>query len=193
MKHGVLLAALGLSCTLLAGQARAVEVRSIEVTRADTRYHVRMDVRLDVPATAAYAVFADLSLLPRINPAVRVARALDERVAAGLRRVYTDVRVCVSFFCRRLEQVQDMRFTSRGDGGDVSAQVIPERSDLRYGRANWTLRDCAGRTCLGFDAELEPRFWVPPLIGPWLVQRKLREEAMQTSAGIERLARGAAP
>lgn len=191
MKRGAVLAAV--SCALLSAGAQAVEVRAIDVTRNEARYRVSMDVQLEVPAPAAYAVFADVSRLPQINPAVREARVLDESVATGPRRVYTDVRVCVSFFCRHLRQVQDMRFTPRPDGGDVQAVVLPERSDLRYGLANWTLRDCGGRTCLHFEAELEPRFWVPPVIGPWLMQRKLREEAMQTSAGIERLARAATP
>lgn len=191
MKRGQLLAATLL--TLGSLDAAAVELRRIEVTREGDRYRVLMNVSLDVSAPAAYAVFADIEKLPQINPAVRTARELTEPVPANLRRVYTDVRMCVSFFCRQLEQVQDMRFTQRPDGGDVSASVIPERSDLRYGLANWQLRDCSGRTCLSFEAELEPRFWVPPLIGPWLIQRKLREEAMQTSAGIERLARAAAP
>lgn len=192
MKHGPLLASV-LCGALMSGPALAVELRAIEVTRGESRYRVRMDVQLDVPAPAAYAVFADISRLPRINPAVREARVLEEPGAEGLRRVYTDLRVCVSFFCRRLQQVQDMRFTARPDGGDVQAVVIPERSDLRYGLANWALRDCGGRTCLHFEAELEPHFWVPPVIGPWLMQRKLREEAMQTSAGIERLARASTP
>lgn len=177
----------------MSASAQSVEVRAIEVTRSEARYRVSMDVQLDVPAPAAYAVFADISRLPQINPAVREARVLDEVLDIGLRRVYTDVRVCVSYFCRRLRQVQDMRFTLRPDGGDVQAIVLPERSDLHYGLAKWALRDCSGRTCLHFEAELEPRFWVPPVIGPWLMQRQLREEALQTSAGIERLARSASP
>lgn len=190
MKRGPTLGAALL--TLASLDAAAVELRSVEVTREGARYRVSMSVSLDVSAPAAYAVFADVSLLPQINSAVRTVRVLSEDAPRGLRRVYTDVRMCVSFFCRQLEQVQDMRYAPRPDGGDVSARVIPERSDLLYGLANWQLRDCSGRTCLSFQAELEPRFWVPPLIGPWLIQRKLREEALQTSAGIERLARSTA-
>lgn len=173
---------------LLCLHARAYELHDIRVTRETPRYRVHMEVSLDVPAAAAYAVFSDVRRLPQINPAVREVRVIEE-TSTGARRVYTDVRMCLSVFCRHLEQVQDMRFEPSAAGGRVRARVIAELSDLRYGLADWTLRECAGRTCLRFDAELEPDFWVPPLIGPWLIQRKLREEAMQTSAGIERLAR----
>ncbi|MGQ0502109.1 MAG: SRPBCC family protein [Panacagrimonas sp.] len=169
------------------GEALAFELLDIAVERADARYRVHMSVTLDASARAAYEVFSDVTQLPRINPAVLEARTLPEPVAAG-QRVMTRVRVCISFFCRQLRQVQDMQFLPGATGGEIRAEVIPERSDLRYGRASWSLEDCGHRACLRFDAELEPDFWVPPLIGPWLIQRKLRGEAMETSAGIERLA-----
>ncbi|MGQ0698716.1 MAG: SRPBCC family protein [Panacagrimonas sp.] len=173
------------------GTASAFELHEITVVHAGERYRIEMSVSLDVPARDAFGVFSDVSKLPQINPSVREARVLRENISAGL-RVYTNVRMCISFFCRHLEQVQDMQFLPDGTGGEIRADVLPERSDLRYGRAHWTLKDCAGRTCLKFDAELEPDFWVPPLIGPWLIQRKLRSEAMETSDGIERLARAKA-
>lgn len=168
--------------------ASAYQLGRVDVHREAARYHVALEVQLDVPATAAYAAFADARQLPAINPAVKIARLM-QGAPVGASRIYTDIRVCISFFCRHLEQVQDMRYAPHAHGGAISARVIPELSNLRFGEARWTLDDCAGRTCLNFAATLEPGFWVPPLIGPWLMQRKLREEAMQTSAGIERVAR----
>jgi len=90
-----------------------------------------------------------------------------------------------------------MRYAPRPDGGDLHAEVLPAQSDFSYGRADWQFRPAGTSTHLRFSAELEPAFWVPPLLGPWLVERSLREEAERTSAGIERLAaavtHGAAP
>lgn len=181
--------ALLLTTVITAGAAHAVEIHSVVVQHEDARYRVSMRVTLDAPADAAYAVFADLPRLKEVNPAVRDVRIL-ETLSDDTRRVYTEVRACVSFFCRHLKQVQDMRFDPRSKGGRVQARVIPERSDFHHGDASWDFRDCdQGRTCLDFDAHLEPAFWVPPLIGPWLIKRKLHEEAIQTSRGLERLAR----
>jgi hypothetical protein len=177
---------------LASGAAVAYEIQDVRVDYQAPRYRIDMQVMLDVPAPAAYALFADPANLPRINPAVKQARIIATAPGA-LPRLYTDVRMCVSFFCRHIEQVQEMRQAPREDGGALQASVIPELSDLRYGQASWDLRDCGDRTCLRFSAEIEPAFWIPPLIGPWLVQRKLREEAMQTSAGIERLVRETGP
>ena len=182
-------AALALLAILFAAPAaHAVEIQSVDVEQQDARYRISMRVTLDAPARASYDIFTDLPRLPQINPSVREVQVL-ESPAADQRRVFTDVRTCVSVYCRQLKQVQDMRFQPRVDGGAVTAQVLPERSDLRFGEASWDFRDCAGKTCLSFDAQLEPAFWVPPLIGPWLIKRKMHEEAVQTSEGLERLAR----
>jgi hypothetical protein len=51
-------------------------------------------------------------------------------------------------------------------------------------------------TCLDVRIELVPAFWVPPVIGPWVIRRKMEEEARLTSAGLEQMARspaGASP
>lgn len=171
---------------------QAVEIRDVGISYEAPRYRVNMQVVLDAPATRTYAVFADPVQLARINPALREVRVLEAPVQGG-QRLATVVRVCIAGFCRHLRQVQDMRYAPRGEGGgEVQARVIPERSDFRYGHATWSFLDCGTQqTCLHFQAELEPAFWVPPLIGPWLIQRKLRSEAIATSQGLERLARDA--
>lgn len=186
-----------LACALFAGRAQAVQIDQLQVTQNGARYRLHMQLRLDAEPARAYAVFADHRNLPRINPAVRSVQALP--VPASLQntsdaRLRTELRVCVSWFCRTLVQVQDMRHEPAADGGTLSAQVLPELSDLRYGLALWRIWNCAPQApaCLSFEAELDPKFWIPPFIGPWLMERKLRAEAIQTSQGIERLAREAA-
>lgn len=183
----------GLAALVLAlpAAADAFDVQSVRVSHRDDRYKVSMRVTLDAPAVDTYAVFADPARLREVNPAIREVEVLEDR-GPGERRVRTRVRACVSVFCRQLGQVQDMRYHPARDGGSIEAHVLPQMSDFRYGEATWDFRACeSDRTCLAFDAELEPAFWIPPLLGPWLIERKLREEAIQTSQGLERLARRA--
>lgn len=180
------------AAALLAIPAPAVEIQSVDVHHQGDRYRVSMRVTLDAPASDSFAVFSDPVRLRQVNPAIRAVEVLEDH-GPGLRRVRTRVRACVALFCRQLGQVQDMRYRPDAEGGRIDAQVLPDRSDFRYGQAAWIFRACSGdRTCLAFDAELEPAFWVPPVVGPWLIERKLRDEAIQTSRGLERLARAAA-
>jgi hypothetical protein len=177
---------------LAAAPVRAATIESLSVAHDGARYRVEMQVRLNTPAAASYAVFADPASLPRVNPAVQTVQVLqrggDERA-----RIYTEVQVCAMLYCKLLHQTQDMHYAARPDGGDLQADVVPEASDFSYGQAQWQFRPAGSATELHFHAELQPAFWIPPVIGPWLVERSLREEAERTSAGIERLAQPPAP
>lgn len=166
----------------------AASIDTLVVDHAGPRYTMHLAARLDTPLPASYAVFRDFDNLPTINDAIERMQRL-AGAPEGAERLYTRVRVCVWFYCTHLDQVQDIHEVREGDARGLDAIVLPEHSNLRFGSARWRMRDCAGRTCLDFTAELEPDFWVPPIIGPWAIERVMRGEALQTSDGIERLAR----
>lgn len=164
----------------------AAEVESVKVDRDGDRYRIQMRSRLSVPPKAAHAVFTRFEDLPAINPSVRRAQVIDDSGATT--RVATDLRVCIVLFCPRLKMTQDMRTGADGESYTLTAAVVPEYSDFRYGLGTWAFSPCGQGTCLRFDAELEPDFWIPRLIGTWLMKRELRSQAVATSEGIERLA-----
>lgn len=177
------------ACLLLLATTTALaeDVDRLDVGRDGARYRVDLHARLDAPLADAYAVFSDFHNLPKINDAVEAVAPLPAP-QPGTERWRTRVRVCVAFFCTHLEQVQDVRHSQDASGYRLDATVIPEMSNLRYGKADWRLERCGAQTCLSFSAELEPDFWVPPLLGPWLIGRALRREAHTTAIGIETLA-----
>ncbi|NKF24526.1 SRPBCC family protein [Solimonas marina] len=172
---------------LMAAAAYAESVEQLDVGHADGRYSIELQATLNAPLDDAYAVFSDFNNLPKINDAIESVEALPEPTD-GLERWRTNVRVCISFFCTHLKQVQDVRKWRDGAVYQLSADVIPSMSNLRYGTAQWQLSSCGSQTCLHFAATLEPDFWVPPLIGPWVIERVMRRQAHSTAAGIERLA-----
>ena len=179
--------ALGLLC---ASSAQAATIQSVEVSRDETRYTVTMHAWIDASATSAFAVFSDPARLPQINPAVQLAQVLGKG-AAGATRLYSEVKVCVAVYCRTLHQTQDMLYAPLPDGGDIRAEMLPATGDFRSGSGEWHFRSAGRGTDLQFRAQMEPSFWIPPVIGPWIVERSLRAEAERTSEGIERLARAA--
>lgn len=140
-----------------------------------------MTVQVGVAAASAYRVMTDFEALPEVNNNVLIAKRLPNE------HLHTVVEMCVAFFCRQVNQVQHYETEPPGV---LRMLVVPERSDLRFGMAQWRFQPLNQNTSLlHFDAQLEPDFWVPPLIGPWLVQRKLQQQALITSNGIERVAR----
>jgi hypothetical protein len=74
----------------------------------------------------------------------------------------------------------------RENGSDmVVATVNPARSDFSSGRSEWKILPAgAGQTRIVLRRTLEPSFWVPPLIGPWVIKNKMVQEL---SVMLERL------
>lgn len=172
---------------LITAQAGAAQVDGVRVEHDSGRYAIRMQARLDAAPQAAFAAFTDYARLPQINDAIENVRLLSG-APAGATRLHSRVRICVTFFCRRLTQIQDLRTASGKDSYTLEAIVLRDSGDLRSGHAQWRMSACGRQTCLEFRAELEPDFWVPPLLGPWLIERKLQQEAVVTARGIEHLA-----
>lgn len=164
---------------VLAGtDASAAEVDTVEVTRDGDRYRVAIVVRVEAARAQAYAVFTDYEALARVNPAV------EHSELCGPGCLHNVVRFCVGPFCRRATQTQTFKETVPER---IDMTVIPERSDWRYGEAQWRFSELdETHAGLRFDAVLEPDFWVPPLIGTWLIRHALTRHARITAEGIER-------
>jgi len=104
----------------------------------------------------------------------------------GSTRVHTRSRVCVWVFCKTLEHVQRMR---QSGPGRLEADSVPQLSDFAYGFTRWELAPEGDGTRFELRAELRPGFWVPPLLGPLLIERGLSSSALQALEGLERESR----
>ncbi len=177
-------ARLGLAGVLLVlGLALAGSLIGVQVSRSGHHYRVVVDARLDASAEAVLRVLTDFDHLDRLNQDILESQVIG-RPAPGRSRVRTLSKVCVALFCKRLLQVQDVE---RQANGDLVAVMVPRLSDFRSGRASWHFTAEGGGTRMHFVSDMEPAFWVPPLIGPWLIQRALRREARRTLANLDRL------
>lgn len=170
----------------LDADASAAELESVDVVRDGTVFRIELRSRLSVSPERAFAAFTRYQDLPRINPSVREVAVLSRE--GDLVRVRSELRVCLALYCPRMTMTQDMRGWGVDGTWALSATMVPEASDFRSGFGAWTFAPCTGGTCLVFRAELEPDFWVPRPLGNWLMRRVLREQAVTTSEGIERLA-----
>lgn len=167
--------------------ASAAVIEHLHIAESQNRFSLVLQARLSTPLDASFRTFRNFANLPAINDAVEEVD-LRATPSPDVQRLYTRVRVCIWLFCTHLDQVQDIRRADDNGALGLVADVLPDQSNLRYGHAEWRMQDCEGQTCLSFTATLEPDFWVPPLIGPWAIERAMRREALQTANGIERLA-----
>jgi hypothetical protein len=173
---------------LMPFSAAAVDISSSGIRQEDSAYSVHVDAYIDAPLSVVRAAITNFENLAAINPSFEESSVLIR--TAELQRVRTVVNVCILVFCKRIVQVQDVRMP---DAYTIRASMVPGISDFRSGEARWLLQEQDGGTQLHFSHVFEPDFWVPPLIGPWMIERKLVEEVEVTAHHIEQQARKAVP
>ncbi len=181
--------ALALMC--LMPQAHAARVVSVRVRRSGAHFLLRMRITLDAAPAAVFQALEDYAALPRYEPDVRSLRTEPMRERDRV-RLFMTLHACVLFFCKTMRQEQIMTATATGNGGVVRSELVPQGSDFRQGHGLWRVAPCASgdpASCLSVRIEVVPSFWVPPVIGPWLIREKLREQAHRASIGLEQLAR----
>ncbi len=170
---------------LLSGtDASAGEVYTAVVTHQSGSYSVEVDALIEAPESAVRALLTDYSHLERVHPAVQFSEILAHS-GPGAYQVRMVTKACVWFFCRRINQVQTM---TEGGDGSITAMADPAQSDLKHGYARIEVWQEQQGIRVLIRSEVEPDFWIPPVIGPWLIMRRLHSEALATVANLERLA-----
>ena len=180
-----------LALSWFAIQAHAAQVLDVQVTRAGERFVIGMHIGIDASPPAVFRALQDYSAMMRYNPDLQAVRVQPTGIADRV-RLFTAVHTCVLVFCKTMHQEQIMTAVANPDGGVLEAELLPHGGDFKAGRARWTVGTCPGdrrMTCVDARIELVPAFWVPPVIGPWVLRRKMAEEARRTGAGLELVAR----
>ncbi len=174
-----------LALWFLASAAHAAEIRELDVQHEDGRYTVRFDVLLAAPIERLKYFLTDYDRYTDHFASIKESRVLS-RTPPGTVRVRFKLRSCILFFCRSVIQVKDI---SEKPDGAIEARIDPAASDFRDAVEHWRLTDERGQTRLQYRAELTPTFYVPPLIGPWLIKRQIRAALNAGGETLEALAR----
>ena len=166
--------------------AGAAEIQEIDVSKKSDKYLVNSVTFMAAPIEDVFDVLADYDRFHRVSSTFVESRFL-EKEANGNGVVYTVAKGCIAFFCRTLKRTEKLEVTAPTV---ITASVIPERSDLKFGVATWDLETVEGGTRVVYRMEMQPDFWMPPLIGAYLMKRSLSKVGGKAAQRIEDLALG---
>jgi len=168
----------------VAAPSRAVEPVEFRAYENGGEYHVSTEVVLHAPAESVRAVLTDYVHAYRLDPSITesaVLPSLDEDVV----RLQTRIQDCVAFYCVDLVSVADIKELP---SGDLDVVVIPELSSFRSGTAEWRIEAREGETRVRYELRVEPDFFIPPLIGRFIIIKKLRNEILTIFSRLECMA-----
>lgn len=163
----------------------AADLREVTVDRDGKHYRMRSEVFFDVDRTTLYNVFRDWDLSTEFSSWVVEARNLapDDTGQPGF---YIRNHGCVLFVCKTLVRegyVDDEPYRF------IRASAVAERSDFEISNETWEFASEGSGTLVVYELEMSPKFWVPPVIGPWAIKRKLRNDGGEALDRIEAIAK----
>ena len=168
------------------GSAYAAEMRSVDVEYKNSRYIMQSEVWFNAPLEQVYEVFSDWDLSTQFSSAIVKSNDL-EPDEQGRPQFFVRNRGCVLFFCKTFER----------QGHVVSQPHVvlrafanPEASDFLISNESWTFSTEQGGTVVVYRLLMQPKFWVPPVIGPYLIKRKFKNDGGDAIDRIEEIAQG---
>ncbi|MDH3578951.1 MAG: hypothetical protein OEO71_14175 [Gammaproteobacteria bacterium] len=175
---------LALPLLLWLSAAGAAEMRSIDVEHHKGRYTVSSEVWFDATVAQVFEVFRRWDLSTQFSSAIAESRdiAADEYGRPGY---YVRNEGCVLFFCRSFVRQGHVELEVNEE---LRAVANPDISDFKLSNETWTFVAENGGTVVTYRLLMEPDFWVPPGIGPYLIKRKFRNNGGDAIDRIEAIA-----
>ena len=173
-----------IACTLLPLVVVAADIRMLEVEKEDEAYVFDSWTYLAAPPADVFAVLLDYEQYPRISGVYKESRYI-EPAEDGRPRVYTRAKGCILFVCRELIKTEALHVTP---DTHISAVVEPAGSNLSAGRTDWWLEPEGEGTELHYRMSVTPDFWVPPIIGPFVIRIALKRAGSRAVVRLEQLA-----
>ncbi len=185
LRTGLCIAVLG----ALFANAGGAELRSVEVWMEDGRYHLTSETLIEASQDDLYALLIDYEQFKKFTSAIVSSKNV-EPGEDGRPRFYTRMEGCVLLYCHTFVRRGYLVLTPKYD---IVAVSEPELSDFEFSRERWRLSSEGDGTVMIYEFEMEPRFWVPPFIGPHFIMRALKSGSIRAVNRIEALARGKQP
>lgn len=181
------LLAASLAGLIAASLASAATILELDVSREDGRYSLVADTYLAAPPQAIFDVLVDYEHFSRISSVYKEHGYLEPQ-PDGTPTVYTLMEGCLlgNMFCKEMRRVE--RLETR-EPHFIRTTALPEQSDFELSISEWYLEPSGDGTSVVYKLEMEPDFWVPPVVGPWFLKRTLMKGGTTAVNRIERLAR----
>lgn len=164
----------------------AAEVERAEINFDGTGYRYLFSATLAATPDAVRRIVTDYDRLARLNDEIISSAVLVRYDERRLKRRLL-MRHCLLLYCFKLDFVEQVDIRANGE---IATEIVPAESTFYRGQAVWRIEAVgADHTRITVEATQEPKFWIPPLIGPLLMKASFMSEVQQTNDAIERLAR----
>ncbi len=171
-------------CLTAAVGAEASDLREVAIDRVDGVYKMHSVVWFDADINSVYNVFLDWDLSEQFSSIVVESRNTGSD-ASGDRGFYTRNRACILFYCKSVERSGSVEHEPLQF---IKAMADPEQSDFHISNETWQFEEEGSGTLITYELEMRPKFWIPPIIGPYVLKKKMADDGVEALDRIEAIA-----
>ncbi len=164
-----------------------VEVIAAAVAHREEVYDVTFTVEIEAEPDQVWRIITDFANLARLSPTIIESTLLSQAAEVGSARVRIVLRPCVwIIFCKTVRKVTDATM----EGRSVVHITVAELSDFLSARERMTVEPAARprHSRVSYHAALVPKFFVPPLVGPYAIRKQILRDLTLTANRIEEMA-----
>ena len=167
------------------GVCAYINAAEVNVRYEDKTYFLSAVFNVDATPARVMEVLTDFENISDLNPAI-IESELQASSKADSLRVKTVVRDCILFFCKSITRVEDI---SQFENTKLETFVLPLLSDLRSGYTVWVLTQNLSGTMVRYDASMQPKFWVPPIIRTHVLKKNFKRRVIESVELVQQKAK----
>lgn len=163
----------------------AGEIKTATVQSEYGIYSISFEAKLAASQADVFRIVTDYNRLSRLNDMIEVSSLLTQPGHLPAKRQII-MHTCILFYCRQITLVETV---NEYNMDTILAMIVPAESDFEFGDSHWQVISLGlHSTQLSLSSKLRPKFWVPPVIGPWLIKKKMIRELSVMVDRLELLA-----
>ena len=166
-------------------QVHGGQVKTATVEYDNGVYTLTFEAELAAPQADVFRMVTDHNRLYRLNDMIDTSTLLTRPGVIPAKRKII-MHICILFFCRQVTVVETV---TEYNMDTILAVIVSAESDFVSGETRWRIIPLDKQTTqFSLTSRLRPGFWIPPVIGPWLIKKKMISELSIMVERLEQLA-----
>jgi hypothetical protein len=179
------LSALLILTSTITAAARAADIRTLTVEEHQGHYTVILDAVLDAPSESIFSTISDPGRWPELSHSVTKADDLGW-LPDGRRKIRVIFEDCILIFCQTVHKNETLRSSANGH---IETLTIPGQGDFGYAHEHWLVSAEGSGTRVRYQAEMLPSFYIPPLLGAYILKAKIHSLLLHVTTNLEAAAK----
>ena len=162
--------------------ATGSEILDSEIDLKKGTINYRFNANVNAPSNAVLNILSDYKYLPQLNKHIK-SSAQKSRGTETIR--FFKLEKCILNFCFNLNFEEEIKIQSN----KISLTIIGDNSSFHFGKSEWIIKETSrNQTKISITGQLNPKFWIPPIIGVYFLDKVFNEQITETVKNIEKKA-----